>query len=199
MQNTNLVGLICRNICAVLSAKCFLTSNQPAMFDEFFIPLFFLTIACACSVCTSGDFGILLETLVPSYGWIVASVCKQTYTLASRCLFKEYPLKSNIVLSSSHLFTLFFGLNSSFFLFFFGGSWALGIPLVVVWESCWIFSSLKTAKLARRSVRWQQLTNQYSGTNPESTPRCLEGIQVFNIIQLNNSIISNSLLPNQIW
>ena len=87
MQNTNLVGLICRNICAVLSAGGFLTSNQPAMFDEFFIPLFFLSIACACSVCTSGDFGILLETLVPSNSWIVASVCKQTYILASRCLF----------------------------------------------------------------------------------------------------------------
>ena len=107
--------------------------NQPAMFDEFFIPLFFLTIACACSVCTSGDFGILLETLVPSNSWIVASVCKQTYILASRCLFKECPLKSNIVLSSSHLFTLIFSLNNSFFLFLFG-SWALSIPLLVlVW------------------------------------------------------------------
>ena len=196
MQNTNLVGLICRNICAVLSAKCFLTSNQPAMFDEFFIPLFFLTIA--CSVCTSGDFGILLETLVPSNSWIVASVCKQTYILASRCLFKECPLKSNIVLSSSHLFTLIFSFNNSFFLFLFG-SWALSLSLVVVWKSCCIPSSLKTAKHARRSVRCQQLTNRYSGNTPESTSRCLEGIQVFNIIQLNNSIISNSLLPNQIW
>ena len=64
----------------------FLTSNEPAMFDEFFIPLFFLTIACACSVCTSGDFGLLLQTLV---SWIVASVSKQTSILASRCLFKE--------------------------------------------------------------------------------------------------------------
>ena len=74
---------------AETSAQCWVQEvfNQPAMFDEFFIPLFFLSIA--CSVCTSGDFGILLETLVPSNSWIVASVCKQTYILASRCLFKE--------------------------------------------------------------------------------------------------------------
>ena len=71
---------------AETSAQCWVQEvfNQPAMFDEFFIPLFFLSIA--CSVCTSGDFGILLRTLV---SWIVASASKQTYILASRCLFKE--------------------------------------------------------------------------------------------------------------
>ena len=74
------------NSFAETSVQCWVQEvfNQPAMFDEFFIPLVFLSIA--CSVCTSGDFGILLRTLV---SWIVASASKQTYILASRCLFKE--------------------------------------------------------------------------------------------------------------
>ena len=110
---------------AETSAQCWVQEvfNQPAMFDDFFIPLFILSIA--CSVCTSGDFGILFETLVPSHSWIVASVSKQTYILASRCLFKETTSRMSFEKQYCplllHLFTLIFSMNSSFFLFFFFG------------------------------------------------------------------------------